>query len=175
MQTELNYKYCPQCTGKFHYVEKNSLVCEKCSFHYYVNARPCNAMILENEKADILLVKRKFDPGKGLWDLPGGFIDIQETAEESMIREAKEELGISIKNINYINSTADTYTFKGITYYTICFIFTAQTDDIEIKPADDAESFQFFPKDQLPLDKIAFPSLKKALEEYILNKYSNHA
>jgi NAD+ diphosphatase len=167
MKTELNYQYCPQCAGKFHPVGKNSLVCEKCDFHYYVNARPTNAVILENEHGDILLVERKFDPGKGLWDLPGGFIDINETAEESMSREAQEELGVTIKNIKYISSSADLYTFKGITYNTICFIFTAQTDDTEIKPADDAASFQFFPKNRLPLDKIAFPSLRKALEEYI--------
>lgn len=48
----------------------------------------------------ILLIQRKSTPGKGLWALPGGFIDTNETIEESMLRELKEETRIDVsKNI----------------------------------------------------------------------------
>ena len=44
----------------------------------------------------ILLIKRKFNPGKGLWALPGGFVDQNETIKDSAIRELKEETRIKV-------------------------------------------------------------------------------
>lgn len=44
----------------------------------------------------ILLVKRKFAPGKGLWALPGGFLNQTETARSACIRELREETGLKV-------------------------------------------------------------------------------
>ena len=46
----------------------------------------------------ILLVKRKFFPGKGLWALPGGFLDPSETLKEGMLRELREETRLRVPN-----------------------------------------------------------------------------
>ena len=44
----------------------------------------------------VLLVRRKHEPGKGLWAFPGGFVDVAETIDEAVIRELREETGISL-------------------------------------------------------------------------------
>lgn len=45
----------------------------------------------------ILLVKRRFEPGKGLWSIPGGLVELGEPVEEAVKREVKEETGIEIE------------------------------------------------------------------------------
>ena len=55
----------------------------------------CGAAIMEQSK--ILLVKRKRNPEKDHWGLPGGKVDPDERVEDAVVREIEEELGISIK------------------------------------------------------------------------------
>ena len=57
----------------------------------------------------LLLIERKNDPGKGLYDLPGGFVDYGETLEQGMKRELKEEIGIAPKNLKYYSSKPKQY------------------------------------------------------------------
>ncbi|MFW9770441.1 MAG: NUDIX hydrolase [Candidatus Thorarchaeota archaeon] len=57
----------------------------------------------------ILLVRRDKDPGKGLWSIPGGGVEIGETQEESIVREVEEETGVKCEIISLI-STADLIT-----------------------------------------------------------------
>ena len=44
-----------------------------------------------------VLLRRGFDPGKGLWTFPGGFVDLGESVEEAAIRETREELVVDIE------------------------------------------------------------------------------
>ncbi len=55
-------------------------------------------MLIPNEKGEILLIKRKNDPFKGCWAIPGGFLEVnQETVEECAVREAEEETGLKVE------------------------------------------------------------------------------
>ena len=54
-------------------------------------------IIIEFDNGDILLAKRKYEPYVGVWGLPGGKMDGEETIEETAIREVKEETGLDIK------------------------------------------------------------------------------
>lgn len=164
MISELDFTFCPKCGGTFKKETPHSLLCTNCGLHYYINPKGCNAIILENSQGEILLVKRRHNPQKGFYDLPGGFIDINETIEESMHREMKEELGITIDAITYFTSFYDRYEFGGINTYTICSVFVGKLPEkIQITPSDDAESVAFFKPEDIPFEEIAFEGIKKAL------------
>jgi 8-oxo-dGTP diphosphatase len=65
----------------------------------YEYARPavaCDCVIISKTEKEILLIQRKHDPYKNLWALPGGFMEIDETAEEAASRELFEEAGVEI-------------------------------------------------------------------------------
>ncbi len=164
---EQSLGYCPKCASAFRKGPENSLVCESCGFKYFVNPRPCNAVIIENNTGEILLVKRKIDPKKGMWDLPGGFMAVNETAEESLVREAREELNAHITSCRYIASYPDRYLYEGVNYHTLCFVYVARIEETPLQPKDDVASFQFFAKNKLPFDGIAFEGLKEALKTYV--------
>jgi len=68
------------------------------------------AAILENDKNEILLAKRK--KGKileGFWEFPGGKVEEDETPEQGLIRELKEEMNINIKVVEYIGENIHNY------------------------------------------------------------------
>ena len=167
MNKEADYKFCPKCKGKFLKDKNNLLVCSQCKFHYYINPKLANAIILKRDNNKILLVKRKVLPKIGWWDLPGGFVEINETLEQSMERETKEELGICLKKYQYFRSYYDNYLYQGINYATICGVFIGKLSGNEkIKPEDDISEAKFFLFKDIPFSKIAFSGLQKALQDY---------
>ncbi len=163
MINEIDFTYCPHCGNKI-VRQDDHLSCPNCALQHYINPRPTNGVLLHNDKGELLLVKRKYDPKKGLWDLPGGFIDINETVENSVHREIQEELNIEISDVLYVSSFYDRYEFGMVNAYTVCLLFEAKMKNPEkLTPTDDVEDFEFFPADKLPYDQFAFPPMRDAL------------
>lgn len=169
MEPQDAYKYCLICGGR---LKKSSdcLICTQCGYRIYHNPAPANAVIIENNRGDILLVRRGVEPQKGFWDLPGGFIKPQETFEESVRREIREELGCELKNIEIINTLPNTYPFQGVNIPTLDIFAKAELATDTLSASDDIESFQFFSPSAIPFDEIAFESTKMALNEYLTRR-----
>ena len=131
---------------------------------------PSNAAIMENEKGEILLVKRKFDPMKGFWDWPGGFVNPGESLEDSVKREIKEELGVDV-TVNKISGVyEDRYLYQGIQNYALCIAVSAKITNGEITVSDDVSEFNFFSPSKIFEAELAFPSVKKGIEDYLKQK-----
>ena len=62
---------------------------------HYQNPKPTATLICPRDD-EILLVQRAFDPGRGEWGLPGGFLELGETLNQGAIRELKEETNLEI-------------------------------------------------------------------------------
>lgn len=159
--------HCPTCGTIMKIHDKNLVVCPSCDHHEYNNPRPTNGVIFENEKGEILLVGRKYDPKKGYWDIPGGFVNIEETMEESVKREVKEELNISLKKFTYLCSKRDRYQYKGQNYHVLMFVFVSKDSLQDVSIGDDVSDVKFFPKDKIPFEKLAFDGVKEAIKDYI--------
>ena len=100
------------------------------------------------DKKKILLIKRKKTPFKGLWALPGGFVEYGETVEEAVKREIYEETGLTtqIKQLLGVYSKPD----RDPRGHTITIAFILQKTNNEIKSGDDAVDAKFFEIDDLP-------------------------
>lgn len=120
-----------------------------------------------------MLVRRKYPPKQDYWDLPGGFVDLGESMEESMKREIKEEIGIDIKDLKYFSSYSDRYLFKDIYYWTICFVYIGEIHNSNLKPTDDVSEIKFFSPSEIPISRLAFNCIKQSLKDYI-KKLSNY-
>lgn len=160
-------KFCPACGKELEKFKVFRLIeCKICGLNFYLNSVPTAAAILENKSREILLVERKFDPKKGYWDLPGGFVEIDENLTEAVKRELKEELGIEVESLSMIGSSTDRYPFKGIQYSTVTALYIA-TIEGKIYPADDVVTFRFFDRKDIPWEKFAFPGLANEIRKYI--------
>lgn len=161
------FRFCPNCKKPLKKLTNRLIDCTNCEFHFYLSPASTNALILENQKGEILLTKRKFLPKKGCWDLPGGFINFGETVEESLKREIKEELGIELKKFKYLGSYWSIYPYKGISYQTLCHVFISKYRGENLSVKDDISEFKFFPKNKIPLEKMSFEDVKNALKDYV--------
>jgi ADP-ribose pyrophosphatase YjhB (NUDIX family) len=161
------YKYCPKCGGKLQPEKENYLTCQSCGFHLFINCSLGIGIIIENENGEILLTKRKIEPGKGSWDIPGGFIQPNETLEEGAKRELREELGIEIEIDKYIGTYPHTYVFQDIAIPMQDIFLRATIVSGVPEPNDDVEDFRYFSKDNLPFELFWSSSMKKALADYL--------
>lgn len=167
MQPKKAFKFCPKCAGQLIPQKENSLECVLCHFHLYINPLPTNGVIIENKKGEILLVKRAFTPKKGWWDVPGGFIQPQESVEASVKRELREELCVEVVIKRLIGIYTDTYLFDGVINYTMCIMVSADIKSGAITPGDDVETYEFFSKKDVLNQKIAFEGVRKGIQDYL--------
>lgn len=168
------FKYCPACGAEYRVeggnvaaAEPTQLKCSQCQFIFYIDPHTCNGVIIENDVGEILLVRRKLEPHKGTWDVPGGFVEQGETLEESVIRELQEELSVKVDNIAYITSMADVYEHGGVIVRTICFIMSARIASGTLKAADDVSAYAFFKKEDVLKQNIGFTGVRRAFEIYL--------
>lgn len=167
MDPKKAFKYCPKCGGKLSSPVGNRLSCIICQYGLYINPLVSNGAIIENDESKILLVKRACDPQKGQWDVPGGFIQPQESVEMSIKRELMEELHVKVIIDRVIGIYTDTYAFDGVINYTLCIMVSAHIISGKIRVDDDVEAYEFFSKKNILKQKIAFEGVKKGIVDYI--------
>ena len=160
------FKYCPKC-GSNHFIENNfkSNRCESCGFVYYFNPSSATVAVIINKNHEILVATRASNPAKGTLDLPGGFVDMKETAEEAVCREVKEETNLDVISTKYLFSIPNTYIYSDFEVQTTDLIFLCKVDSIQFTANDDVESLQFIPIKELNPALFGLQSIKKAIEK----------
>lgn len=160
--------HCPKCGNtSLSWPSRKYFTCDDCGFALYLNIAAAAAVIIECQ-GKILFGIRKHDPGIGMLDLPGGFSDPGESAEETARRELREELSLDIEEMSYLYSFPNQYSYKGIEYDTLDMIFLARFDTFpEIDAGDDFIDTVWVAFDDIELEKIAFKSLRQAVKCYL--------
>ncbi len=166
------FKYCPVCgSAAFSTNNHKSKKCENCQFTMYINPSAAVAAFIFNENNELLVCVRGKEPVKGTLDLPGGFIDEHETAEEALIRELQEELNADTESIKYMFSLPNEYQYSGWTLPTLDMFFKVKiTDNKNIMPSDDVAAYKFMSVRDLNPEKFGLKSIKKAIS-ILKNKY----
>lgn len=163
------FKYCPNCgnsTTKYH-EDEGFIYCENCGFQFFINAASAVAAIILDDQDRILFTRRAKAPAADTLDLPGGFVDLNESAEEALKREIKEELDLELASIHYFTSQPNTYTYNGITYYTLDLTFICRAKDFEkLKARDDIKGYLFLKANEVNTDQLGLDSIKAIVEKY---------
>ena len=127
---------------------------------------PTVGVFIFNQANELLLVKSHKWPGK--YVVPGGHVELGERLEEAAVREAKEETGLDIyglKFINYQEFIHDPAFWKHRHF--IFFDFVCKTDSLEVKLNDEAQEHVWVKSEaalHLPLDSYTRTSIEKIIE-----------
>lgn len=124
-----------------------------------------NVIIADDE---VLLIKRKNDPFKDHWALPGGFIDPGETAEQAAYRELEEETGLKLVGSLKFIGKFDTPHRDPRMADTWSYAFATRTSKKDVEAKDDATAAEWIPIEKLAYINLAFDHkdiIKKALDK----------
>jgi 8-oxo-dGTP diphosphatase len=129
-----------------------------------------DAVILINNRNDIVLIRRKNPPFQGELALPGGFVDVGERVEEACIREAYEETNINVKIVELIGVFSDPKRDPRGHNVSIAFLCEPQTKNEKPKAKDDAAALEIMNLAEISSLKLAFDHMEIIKSLGILNK-----
>ncbi len=162
------FRFCPCCgSDSFVINDFKSKRCNGCGFVFYFNPQSATVAFILNDKGELLVARRAKEPAKGTLDLPGGFSDSFETAEEGVSREVKEETGLDVCEAKYLFSLPNKYIYSGFEEHTLDLFFLCRTRQATaLKAADDVSSLEWVPIDSLDAQKFGLQSIRKGVEMF---------
>ena len=155
-------RFCTFCGKQLEQVKLDGrvrLYCPACDAVQYENPIPATAAVVFNGSQHLLLVKRGMEPSKGEWCLPGGFLEVDESPNQGVLRELQEETGLR----GEVNELIDIVCEDSPLYGPLIIIgYRVSADGGDLQAGDDAAEVQFFPIDNLP--HITFVSHQSILD-----------
>jgi len=162
------FRYCPKCGSELFEVHNiKSKHCSNCGFTYYQNPSSATAAFILNSKGELLVVRRAKDPAKGTLDLPGGFVDNDETGEQGIIREIKEETGLVIQQVEYLFSIPNIYRYSGMDIHTLDMFYLCHVEEDEVRPADDVAECMWIPLGKVYVERFGLRSIRQAVHTFL--------
>ena len=137
-------------------------VCIQCETIHYQNPKIITGTIPEWDDK-ILLCQRAIEPRHGLWTLPAGFMENNETSLQGAIRESLEEANAQITN----PSLFCVFSIPHISQ--VYMLYRGTLVDGNASPGNESLKVELFDKHSIPWDSIAFPVITEALKLYFEN------
>ena len=151
-------RFCPRCGEPAEIDFPQRIVCPHCGYAAYYNPKPVAGAIPIDDHGRVILLRRGFEPGRGLWTFPGGFVDLGESVEDAARREAAEELGITIEVQDLVG------VYSRAEDRVVLIVYRARANGTP-QTTPEAPEGRAFGVDELPWDELAFWSTERALRD----------
>lgn len=143
--------------------EPYRLVCLACGKVSYLDPKLAACAIIEDDSR-VALVKRAIQPQRGLWVIPGGFVDRGEPVEEAVLREIREETGLEAE----LNGLLGLYSYPGETV--VVAVYRAGRRSGELLALDESDDAAWFAEKDIPWERLAFSSTRDSLTDYFRSR-----
>jgi len=153
--------WCCRCAGEMATREvqgRPRRVCTACGFIHFVEAKVGVGVCVAGDLG-LLLVRRRFNPEKGKWSLPAGFLDSGEDPVACAEREALEETGLVVRVRGLLDVFHNPPQAGGASVFVL---YRGEVISGALAAGDDATDAGFFRLEALP--ELAFPSTQRAVE-----------
>lgn len=153
-------QYVPQGDTRSRYV------CGVCQTIHYQNPKII-AGCIATWKNQLLLCRRAIKPRKGFWTFPAGFMENDETVEQAVIRETREEACIDIKDLNI-------YMIISVPHINqVHILYRAVLINDKFSAGDESIEASLFKEENIPWDNLAFKTVSYALENFFSDRRKN--
>lgn len=168
----MGMKFCSNCgAGISHRVPPGDslprAVCDACGSIHYVNPKLVLGSIPvweEGGQARLLLCRRAIEPRYGLWTLPAGFMENNETTAEAAMRETLEEANARIA----IGELYSMYNLPHINQ--VQLLFRAKLADLDFSPGAESLEVELFEERDIPWNELAFRAVRFTLQHYFADR-----
>jgi 8-oxo-dGTP diphosphatase len=157
-------QFCPHCASPLTlqlHSGKLRPSCPTCGWVYFPDPKVAVAVLIKKNQ-QVLLVQRTYDPQKGHWTMPSGFVDAGEDPVEAARRECLEETGLHVENIQLLDVLFSQEHPRGAS---ILILYSAEIRSGDLKAGDDAKQAAFFSAGHLP--RLAFASTQSILDRFL--------
>lgn len=157
-------KYCSDCGSEvtLHIPEGDNLprhVCNACGIIHYQNPKVVAGCIPEQD-GKVLLCKRAIEPRYGLWTLPAGFMENDETTAQAAAREAQEEANADIK-------ITSLYTMFSLPHISQVYVmYRGELKNTDYSPGIESLELMLCSEKDIPWESLAFPVVTETLRLY---------
>jgi len=161
-----NLNFCSRCGhplafGPLETETRDRLICDNCGFIAYVNPRLVISTLPVTDTGEIVLIRRGIEPGYGAWAQPGGFLEIDETAEEGAVRETLEETGLVVEPTQLVG------VYSRPQAAVVVITWEARIVGGEAKPTPESLEVRAWAPQRIPWAHIAFQTSAWAVRDWI--------
>jgi len=160
--------FCPHCGGPLSerlldFEERPRLACDRCGHIHYLDPKVVVSVIVERG-GRVLLLRRAIGPRYGTWTLPGGYMEVDETAEEAGQREVEEEVGLRVKPGPLLGVySRPAPDGPGI----LVVVFRSSRPTGRLRLGREALEARWFRPDDIPWDELSFYTTHWALRDWL--------
>jgi 8-oxo-dGTP diphosphatase len=153
-QREGDFKYCPRCGEPLVLADlggRQRPACQECGYVQFWNPAPTvSVLIVRGDQ--VLLGRRRGEPGRGTWSLPSGYIEWDDDLLSAAVREAKEETGLDVELTSMVSVVSSLLSPR---YHFLGIYFAARVLGGEAAAGDDLDAVAWFPLAG-PLPQLGF-------------------
>jgi ADP-ribose pyrophosphatase YjhB (NUDIX family) len=122
--------------------------CPECSWIYYRHLKVGAAALIENEYGELLLLIRSHEPWEAYWNIPAGYVEVDEPPEQAAVREVWEETGLEVE----VNHLAGAYFFDDDPRGNgLLLVYWANVVGGELTNTPENLGFDYFSRETLPV------------------------
>lgn len=165
--SQQHYHFCPLCGHTLEdrpFEGKLRRTCPACSFVYFPDPKVAVVALVE-ERGRVLLIRRAVEPARGLWALPGGYMDAGEMPVAALRREVREETGLDVTVGNLLEIFPMVNRGGASLGIVLAFDAHPQGDLSVLAGDDDVDAAAWFGPQDLPAE-LAFDSTKQLLAKW---------
>jgi len=159
-------RYCSRCGERLEFgpqagEERDRLACPTCGFIAYVNPRLVVTALPVTANGEVILLRRGIEPGYGKWAQPGGFLEIDETAQQGAVRETLEETGLVVEPTTIVG------IYSRLPAAIVVVAWEARITGGEAQSTAESLEVRAFAPAALPWPGIAFQTTTWALADWL--------
>jgi ADP-ribose pyrophosphatase YjhB (NUDIX family) len=152
--------FCPRCGKPPTISYPRSIICPHCGYAAFYNPKPVACAITQTPEGNLILMRRGFEPRRGHWSMPGGFVDLGESVQDAAIREVQEELNLRIEVTHLVG------VYSRAEDRTVVVVYAAIARGTPSLTEEALEVRAFAPID-IPWQDLAFWSDESALRDHL--------